>query len=124
MAITSKRGKKPLEKSVDPTSPDVEQIEINFAEFDDHPINKDGQQEFEYYKEDWVIQHRQDLFEMDPRFEIPSIGHMKLEPRTNVVSVWDGKQWLTFDYYHLQNLLRPKTRRVTMGQHEYEVVTK
>jgi hypothetical protein len=134
MAIISKRGKKEVAEKhptkpwpfpkPDPAQTDVDQIEINFAEFDDHPINKDATPDFEYYKEDWIVQHRGLLAEMDPRCKEPWIGHMALEPRTNVVSVWDGIRWLTFDYYHLQNLLRPKTQSVTMGLHTYEMVVK
>jgi hypothetical protein len=124
MAIISKRGKKLPEKPVEQQPSDVDHIEINFAEFDDHPINKDGQQEFEYYKEDWIIQNCHALRMMDPTAALPTVGDMVGEPFAGMMAIWDGSRWLKVTLVHLQKLLQPKTQRVTMGQHEYEVVVK
>lgn len=126
--IVSRRGKPPAKQVAEVD------IELNLEWLDDdHPVTTplDLSQEedtaqsefdFEYYKENWVIQHRHELHYYSPSCPL-RVGAMS-ESLDGSADIWVGTRWISIDVHDLCELLQPKTIDVTINYRTYQMVTK
>jgi hypothetical protein len=132
--IVSRRGKQPapLEEGVDLELELVEDDELLMD--DDHqlnlPLDPDHEEDVgqfgeyeQFYKEDWVIQHRQQMHYYDPVCP-RRVGAISENSMTGMAEVWNGHQWFVFEVSDLCKLLQPKLIDVTIGHITYQMVGK
>jgi hypothetical protein len=130
--IVSRRGKQP--EPSEGIDIELELVDDDELLEDDHQLNlpldldhEEDTSQFEeyerYYKEDWVIQHRNELHYYDPVCPL-RVGAMSENPMTEMAEIWSGYQWLEFEVNDLCKLLQPKLIDVTIGHTTYQMVGK